>query len=284
MSFHKPPTRSSPRLFLHCVDARVESNGSWYSRLHLGPFWLGSGLQVGTRIRRSLLNDLSQVSIIAVKLDGAVHEFSRLSGVYETVLDLLFQFRKRILHAPDLKVSDPTIIPFFFTGPGEFYTKDIPWTNRVQCNNPHLLIATLTPGSFLRGHLLIQKNTPNDRNILRLGEPWVSSFRCFNNRTDQFSSYPWLSLGFPSKPVERVRFRIEPMGPLHQQYEVVIFEILTNGSLSPRQALREAALLLVQKFSAITNIILSLPFKRKPMSAYAGQIGSRSGSKSSSCQ
>jgi DNA-directed RNA polymerase subunit alpha len=73
-------------LFLHCVDSRLEENGNWYSRFHIGPFRLGSGLQIGTRLRRSLLNDLSQTSIIAVELEGVVHEFSRQPGIQEPVL------------------------------------------------------------------------------------------------------------------------------------------------------------------------------------------------------
>merc|ERR1712227_1086383 len=87
-------------LYLHCVDSRLEENGSWFSRFHIGPFYRGSRLQVGTRLRRSLLNGLAQTSIIAVKLDGAQHEFSRLSGIHESTLDVLFQFRKIAITAP----------------------------------------------------------------------------------------------------------------------------------------------------------------------------------------
>lgn len=89
-----------PTLFFHCVDSRLDEDGKWYSRIHIGPFQLGSRLQIGTRLRRSLLNDLSKTFITAVKLEGAKHEFSRLARTHESVLDLLFQFRKLALHAP----------------------------------------------------------------------------------------------------------------------------------------------------------------------------------------
>lgn len=74
-------SQQNPHFFSHCVDSRLEPDGKWYSRFHLGPFWIGSRLQIGTRLRRSILNDLNQTSITAVEMDGAIHEFSRLPGV-----------------------------------------------------------------------------------------------------------------------------------------------------------------------------------------------------------
>jgi DNA-directed RNA polymerase alpha subunit len=73
---------------------------------------------------------------------------------------------------------------------------------------------------------------------------------------EKYSKYPWLSLGCPSGPVERVGFRIELMESWDQKTEVLIFEILTTGRISPRHALHEAALGLVYKFSAIANVTL----------------------------
>jgi hypothetical protein len=101
-------------IFLHCVDSRLEENGSWFSRFHIGPFYKGSRLQIGTRLRRSLLNDINQTSIIAIKLDGVKHEFSRIPGIHESILDLLFQIRKLAINAPYLKIGETVVIPFFF--------------------------------------------------------------------------------------------------------------------------------------------------------------------------
>jgi DNA-directed RNA polymerase alpha subunit len=64
-----------------------------------------------------------------------------------------------------------------------------------------------------------------------------------------------LNLGFDSSPIKRVGFRIEAISALNQKNETLIFEIVTNGSISPQQALREAAINLVHKFSAIARLI-----------------------------
>jgi DNA-directed RNA polymerase alpha subunit len=249
----------SSSLFLHCVDSRLEENGSWYSRFHLGPFFPNSRLQVGTRLRRSLLNDLVQTFVVAVELDGAVHEFSRLPGVKESVLDLLFQFRKITFYAPSIKFQEIVVVPFIFFGPGVFYAKDILWPYEIHCRKPKDFLGTLSSGSILSGRILLQKNCVLN-SAKKVGQPIrsgdFSSPECLNKKS--WGNYPWLSTGFSTSCVERVGFRIEYAISASPEDEVLIFEILTNGSISPRFALHEAALVLTCKFSAIANVALPI--------------------------
>jgi DNA-directed RNA polymerase alpha subunit len=200
---------------------------------------------------------LDQVSIAAVKLEGAIHEFSRLPGVRESILDVLFHFRKVVLQAPFLKLGKTVMVSFLFSGTGFFFAKDIFFPEGIRCRNPEVLLITLSPSAILRGYLLIRKNQALDSSnkieqVVRFGEPWSGEF--FNETSpivkkfQKSSIYPWLSLGFQSRTVERVGFQTEPIGPLNQKREILIFEILTNGRVSPRQALRESSLFLVNKF------------------------------------
>jgi small subunit ribosomal protein S9 len=222
------------------------------------------------------LNDLDQVSITAVKLEGAIHEFYRLPGVREPTLSVLFQFRKIVLHAPFLERGKIIVISFLFSGPGMFFAKDISFPLGIQCRNLGISLVTLASGALLRGHLLIQKKRAlgsifkSDRTI-RLGETW--SYRIEENSNKTYESIPlvrnfqkatfspWLSLGFPGRTIERVGFRIEMIGPLNQYSEILIFEILTNGIISPRQALRESSLFLVNKFLDVAQ--RTLPSSQK---------------------
>jgi DNA-directed RNA polymerase alpha subunit len=80
------------------------------------------------------------------------------------------------------------------------------------------------------------------------------SSKHFNKKFPTF--YPWFSVGFSLSSVERVGFRIERIEFSDQKNEILIFEILTNGSISPRCALHEAALILTCEFSAIANVTL----------------------------
>jgi DNA-directed RNA polymerase alpha subunit len=247
-------------LFLHCVDSRVEENGSWYSRFHIGPFDRGSRLQIGTRLRRSLLNDLSQTVVIAVKINGAVHEFSRISGIHEPILDLLFQFRKIALNAPFLKLGEVVVVPFLFYGPGIFYSSNISWPNGIKCRNPKTYLGTLAPGAFICGRLLIQKIYPknvtqNISDLFYIGKTFSFEDKKYKKNIEISFPYPWFRLGFPNSLVKRVGFRIEPLAPLNPQNEILIFEIVTNGRISPRQVLRESRILLAYKFSCISYLL-----------------------------
>ena len=247
-------------LFLHCMDSHVDNDSSWYSRFHMGPFWVNTSLQIGTRLRRTLINDVKQISIVAIELNGARHEFCRLSGIHASVFNLLFQFRKIILYSPKWKEANVAVIPFIFFGPGTFFAKDIFWPNDIQCRNPDIVLMTLSTGAIVKGRILIQKNDalgfiPKIGEPLSLDTPWL----CKKNAVyiNCKSTYPWLSLGFPRNPVKRVGFRIEAIPSLHPQNEILVFEIVTNGRLSPRQAFLEASKCLVEKFSHIVYILIS---------------------------
>ena len=223
--------------FLQSVDSRLQRDGGWYSRFHLGPFVSGSRLQIGTRLRRSLLNDLAQVSIIAVKMEGLIHEFSRLPGIYNHILDILFQFRKISLYSSCLTLGETIIIPFIFFGPGIFYAKDIFLPVRIQCRNPRIALTTISLGKRIRGHIFIQKNfvptfTCTNGKSICITEFWRIKNPFYKSKKS--ITYPWLSIGFPKTLVNRVGFRIEPMGSMRESKERLVLEVLTNGSVSPR--------------------------------------------------
>merc|ERR1712138_267345 len=136
------------------------------------------------------------------------------------------------------------IIPFISFGSGTLYAKDISWPKRIICRNPEISLATLGPGSLLRGSILIQKTCRKELSV-KVGQP--SHFERFNN-------HPWLSLGIITRPVEQVGFHIELIRLSKNNGEILIFEILTNGRISPRQALHDSSLHLVHKFRSISNL------------------------------
>ena len=110
----------------------------------------------------------------------------------------------------------------------------------------------------MSGRILLQKNCVLNSSK-KVGQSiQLSNFfssECLNKIF--WGKYPWLSTGFSISSVERVGFRIEYIRSSIPEDEVLIFEILTNGSISPRFVLHEAALALTCKFSAIANVALS---------------------------
>merc|ERR1712228_28102 len=155
--------------------------------------------------------------------------------------DLLFQFRKINISSTFIQLGDIIIIPFLFFGPGTFYAKDIFWPVGIYCSNPGVILTTISAGRTIRGHILIQKN-----NILTLNQKRGRPFRfdeiwrIKNNFSSRFKNYPWMRTGFPNILIERVRFRIESIRSINDQKERLVLELVTNGSVSPRNALKES--------------------------------------------
>lgn len=260
--------KKNTHFFLHCVDSRFEGKSDFYSRFHIGPFVRGSRVNIGTMLRRSLINDLRHTSIIAIEIEGAQHEFSRLHGVYDNLLDLLFQFRKRSLCSSFLRLGEAMVVPFLFFGPGTFCMKDILWPIGVQCKNPNILLTTISAGKRIRGQLLIQKNNLFDLTLKRGKQFYPHGTLKINNHSSIIAFkkshvYPWLSTGFPNTPIKRVGFRIESIKSLRENQERLVLEIVTNGSISPRKALKESALSLINKFSIISERMSPLMTKKK---------------------
>ncbi len=222
------------RIFLHCVDSRIEETGAWYSRLHLGPFPSGLATTRATALRRSRLSDLPYVEIQAVELEGAAHEYSRLSGIHEPVLDLLLAFREVAISGPSRTGKGTRRASFEVRGPGVLRAADLRLPAGRKCIQPEQILAHLAPGAILRGRALLGSS---------------------QDRPSEASLSP-TSLKVPGRlgPVRRVGFRIEDAGPLEQGGEIVVFEILTDGTLAPQQALRQASERLVRLFLGIVGV------------------------------
>lgn len=218
------------RIFLHCVDSRVEENGTWYSRRHLGPFPTGLATTLATALRRSRLTDLPFLAIQAVELEGAAHEYSRLAGVHEPVLDLLLRFREVAIAG---KTNEgPVFASFEARGPGILRAADLRLPVGRQCIQPEFILANLSPGAVIRGRVLISG--------------------VYEAQLD--SSSTWLKVPGRLGPVRRVGFRIEDAGPIDRGGERIIFEIATDGTIAPPQALRQSAERLVRLFLGIVGV------------------------------
>jgi DNA-directed RNA polymerase alpha subunit len=218
------------RIFLHCVDSRIEENGTWYSRRHLGPFPIGLATTLATALRRSRLTDLPFLAIQAIELEGAAHEYSRLAGVHEPVLDLLLRFREVAIAG---KTDDgPIFASFEARGPGPLRSVDLHLPTGRHCIQPEFILANLAPGAVIRGRVLISG--------------------IHEAQLDNSSN--WLKVPGRLGPVRRVGFRIEDAGPIDRGGERIVFEIATDGTIAPPQALRQSAERLVRLFLGVVGV------------------------------
>ena len=188
----------------------------------IGPLERGLGHTIGNSLRRTLLSSIPGAAITQVRFDDALHEFDTIPGVAEDVTDIILALKDIVLRVH----SDEAItLRLDVRGPKEVTASDIHPHADVEILNGDLPIATLNG----KGHLAIDITVEQ-------GSGYVSADR--NATTDTIGVIPIDSI---YSPVRRVAFEVSPTR-VDQQSDLdqVKIEILTDGSISPRDALASA--------------------------------------------
>jgi DNA-directed RNA polymerase subunit alpha len=198
-----------------------------YGRFFAEPFERGFGTTIGNAIRRILLSSLEGAAITTVRIDGVAHEFSNIDGVLDDVTDIVLNIKGVVL---SLDGEGPKTMTLTREKAGDARAGDIVCDPSIRIINPDLRIATLTANVPFhvemtvrggRGYATANENRSPD---LPLGVIPVDSV---------FS------------PVLRVRYRTEDMRVGQRtNYDRLILEIWTNGTVAPEDALVEAGLIL----------------------------------------
>lgn len=224
--------------FLSCKDIKIEPSSPKliYGCFYLGPFEEGQGLTIGNALRRTLLSEIPGLSITSVKIDGATHEYGNLVGVRETVLDILLNLKEIVLTKKNnQRISKPLMGYLQARGPGIVRASDLKLPSFVQCVDPDQYIATLSPN----GSLALKFQINEGKNFLSFGNDVNST--SFNEQYSTINS-GFLPIDSVFTPVKKVNYTIETYGSknIQKANEIIILEIWTNGSISPKVAISYA--------------------------------------------
>lgn len=206
-------------------DTRTDT----YAKFSTEPFQRGFGTTVGNGLRRVLLSSLEGAAVTHVKFDGIDHEYTTIKGVYEDVTDIVLNLKELLIrlvpgtNSATLRIDTDKI--------GEITASDLIHDHTVEVVNPGLHIARITEAAKLkieihvergRGYRTAEENQPGIEQ--EIGVIPVASF---------FS------------PVKRVRYKTENtrVGQL-TNYDKLVLEIWTDGTVTPENALVEAAKIL----------------------------------------
>nr|AOC61445.1 alpha subunit of RNA polymerase [Rhexinema sarcinoideum] len=140
--------------FVSCIDSKVENLTKFYGRFQLGPFAPGQALTVANALRRSLLSQLSGLSITLFEIQGASNEYEVLPGVRESVLDILLNL-KQIILTSEFEVLNPQVGFLTVKGPGIVRSSDLKLPAFISVVDPHQYIATLSNSGRLTLKFLI---------------------------------------------------------------------------------------------------------------------------------
>jgi DNA-directed RNA polymerase subunit alpha len=198
-----------------------------YGRFVLEPLERGFGITLGNALRRVLLSSLPGAAVTAIRIDNVLHEFSTVEGVVEDTTDLVLNVKGLCLR---LHTDEPKILRLSGKGPAELTAADIQHDPEVEVLNPDLHLATLDDGAQLSMELSVAK-----------GRGYVSADR--NKHPDQPIGVIAVDSSF--SPVRRVNFTVEAarVGQI-TDYDRLILEVWTNGSIRPDEAVAQGARIL----------------------------------------
>ncbi|HET6514951.1 MAG TPA: DNA-directed RNA polymerase subunit alpha [Thermodesulfovibrionales bacterium] len=199
-----------------------------YGKLVAEPFERGFGITIGNALRRVLLSSIEGAAVTAVKIRGALHEFSSLTGIKEDALDIILNIKKlRFRLYGDGKRT--AIVKA--TGPKEVKGGDLHLDSGIEILNPDQLIATLDKGAPFDVELTIKK-----------GKGYVPA----ELNKEEGLPVDMLAIDSVFSPIRKVNFIVEKARVGRAtDYDRLVMEIWTDGSLTPQRAISQAASIMI---------------------------------------
>ena len=215
---------------------KVHTDASRKARLVAEPLERGFGVTLGNSLRRVLLSSLQGAAVTAVQIDGVVHEFSSLEGVREDVVDIVLNIKQLALR---MHAEGPKRMTLRATGPGAVTASQIEAPSDIEILNGDHVICTLDDGAQVRMEFTVQT-----------GKGYVPAER---NRPED-APIGLISVDAIYSPVRRVAYRVEPTRQGQSlDYDKLIMEVETNGSLTPEDAVAFAARILQDQLNVFVN-------------------------------
>lgn len=201
-----------------------------YTRFVVEPFERGYGTTIGNSIRRVLLASLEGSAVTAIRIEGVQHEFSAIPGVKEDVTDVVLNFKRCQIR---LNREEPIIFSFSHKGIGEITAAEIFKNVDVDVFNPDLVVMTTTSKSA---------NIEMEIKVAQ-GRGYVTA----ENFELEHAPLGTIYLDASFSPVTKVNFLVEDARVGQQtDYDRLILDVWTNGSITPEAAVQEAAQLLIE--------------------------------------
>jgi DNA-directed RNA polymerase subunit alpha len=208
------------------------------------PLEPGYGLTVGNALRRVLLSSLEGYAITSVRLEGVEHEFSTISGVVEDVTEIILNL-KQVRFKRQIEDIDNESVSISLSGKDKITAGDFQkFISGFQVLNPDLVICNLDSKTSINMELSIEKG----RGYVPAEENKKSNAPIGTIFTDSIYT-----------PVKNVKYTIENFRVEQKtDYEKLVFEIITDGSIHPKDALTEAAKTLIHHFMLFSDERITL--------------------------
>lgn len=211
-----------------------EKISEFHSKFTVEPLYPGYGSTIGNALRRVLLSSITGAAATSFKIDGVTHEFTSIPHAKEDVVELMMNIKN--IHFKSFS-DEPVVLELSKKGPAELKAKDFKANSKIEITNPDIHLITLDKNADFYLEVTIEK----DR-----------GFRPINIGTGERNEIGRIGIDAFFSPVERVSMQIGDtrVGQM-TNYDKLELEIVTDGTITPSDAVKEASKVLVDHYQAI---------------------------------
>ena len=222
---------------IYKITDSVESN--FYGRFELEPLERGFGTTIGNALRRVMLSSLPGSAISSIKIDGVLHEFQTIEGVYEDVTTIILNLKGVVFKNHS---NEEKIVRINTTKEGEITAGDIEHDADIEVINKDKVIATLAKGASLNMEMTVS----NGRGYVRSED---------NKKIHDIKKAGVIAIDSLYSPIERVSYEVaNARVGQDESYDKLILDVWTNGSMKPEEAIALAARILIEHFTILTDL------------------------------
>ena len=210
-----------------------------YGKFELEPLERGFGTTIGNALRRIMLSSMPGSAIVAVKIDGVMHEFQTLPGVVEDVTSIVLNLKNVVVKNNS---SEEKTLKLYSDKEGVVTAADISEDPEVEIVNKDQVIATIAKGGKLDMELIVAN-----------GRGYVPSQE--NKKYIENQKIGFIPIDALYSPIERISYEVDNARVGQDaSYDKLIMEVFTKGSIRPEEAMALAAKIMIEHLNIITNL------------------------------
>ena len=214
-----------------------------YGKFEIEPLERGYGVTLGNALRRVLLSSIPGAAITSVRIEGVLSEFEPIPGVKEDTIHFLLNLKNVVLRIDSEHPRERYSLRLQVQGPGRVTAADIQAPMDVEIMNPELYLATLSDASARL----------NVDITVEVGRGYVAALK--RERERGRGSVGEIRMNALFNPVTKVNFLVEPtLVGERTDYDRLILEVWTNGSVAPAEAVSQAATILTKQFEQLAAL------------------------------
>ena len=222
---------------IYKITDSIENN--FYGRFELEPLERGFGTTIGNALRRVMLSSLPGSAISSVKIDGVLHEFQTLDGVYEDVTTIILNLKGVVFKNYS---NEAKTVRINVSREGAVTAADIEHDSDIEVINTDKLICNLSKGASIN----MEMTVTNGRGYVRSED---------NKRIYDIKKVGEIAVDSLYSPIERVSYEVgNARVGQDESYDKLIMDVWTNGSIKPEEAIALASRILIEHLEIVTDL------------------------------